>query len=163
MGEAIRITGRDPRRNYRYAVYEHKLVTEDGLSYIRSFIVLKNQYGVIVRFTRLHNYTGAYNNKTVRPLASDANARMHYICMMLNYILIDNYEVYRIDHMFKVTKEMLVAFFTDYAMGTKADGGHRGSESVENCIHSVTLFFAKLSWKYGGYVTMKRNELYREK
>jgi hypothetical protein len=36
MGEAIRITGRDSRKNYRYAVYEHKLVTEDGLSYIRS-------------------------------------------------------------------------------------------------------------------------------
>lgn len=162
MEEAIRIAGRDSRKNYRYAVYEHKLVTVDGLSYIRSFIVLKNQYGVIVRFTRLHNYTGAYNNRTARPLASDANARMHYICMMLNYILIDNYGTYRIDHVFKVTKEMLVAFFTDYAMGTKVDGGHRGSESVENCIHSVTLFFAKLIWKYGGYVTMKRDELYRE-
>ena len=83
MGEIIRIDKRDERKQYRYAVYEHKLVTEDGLSYIRSFIVLKNRYGVIVRFTRLHNFTGAYSNRTARPLASDANARMHYICMML--------------------------------------------------------------------------------
>ena len=106
------------------------------MSYIRSFIVLKDQYGVIVRFPRLHNYTGAYSGSTARPRASDANARMHYICMMLNYILIENYAVYKIDHVFKVTKEMLSAFFTDYALGPKADGGHRGSESVENCVHS---------------------------
>lgn len=162
MGEVIHMRQRDGRKQYRYAVYEHKLVTKDGLSYIRSFIVLKNQYGVIVRFTRLHNYTGAYATRTVRQLASDANARMHYICMMMNYILIDNYEVYKVDHVFKITKEMLIAFFTDYAMGKKADGGHRGSESVENCILSVTLFFSKLAWKYGGYVTLKKNELYRE-
>ena len=162
MGKIIRIDKKDERKQYRYAVYEHKLVSEDGLSYIRSFIVLKNRYGVIVRFTRLHSFTGAYSNRTARPLASDANARMHYICMMLNYILIDNYEIYRIDHVFKVTKPMLEAFFTDYAIGTKADGGHRGSESVENCVHSVALFFSKLIWKYGGYVTLKRKELYRE-
>ena len=107
MEKIIRFSGNNPRKEYRFAVYEHKMVTADGLSFIRSFIVLKNQYGVIVRFTRLHNYTGAYSNKTVRPLASDANARMHYICMMLNYVLIDNYEVYRIDHVFQITKEML--------------------------------------------------------
>lgn len=153
---------KNPRRNYRYAVYEHKLVTKDGLSYIRSFIVLKNQYGVIVRFTRLHNYTGAYSGRTIRPLASDANARMHYICMMLNYILIDNYEVFKIDHVFKITKDMLISFFTDYAMGNKVNGGHRSSESIENCIHFVTLFFSKLIYKHGWYVSMKKNELYRE-
>lgn len=162
MGEVIPFDGGNPRKNYRFAVYEHKLVTADGLSYIRSFIVLKNQFGVIVRFTRLHNYTGVYSNSAVRPLASDANARMHYICMMLNYILIENYAVYKIDHVFKVTKEMLSAFFTDYALSPKVDGGHRGSESVENCVRSVTLFFSKLIWKYGEHVTMKRKELYRE-
>lgn len=150
------------RRNYRYAVYEHKLVTTDGLSYVRSLIVLKNQYGVIVRFTKLHKYAGAYDNKTILPLASDANARMHYICMMLNYVLIDNYEIYRIDHVFNVTKAMLIDFFTDYAINLKSNGGYRSGASVEKCIDSITFFFARLIWKYGGYVTLKRNELYRE-
>ncbi|MBR2562250.1 MAG: site-specific integrase [Clostridia bacterium] len=162
MGDVIQFNASNIRKDYRFAVYEHKLVTKDGLSFIRSFIVLKNRYGVIVRFTRLHNYTGAYSGRTARPLASDANARMHYICMMMNYTLIDNYELYRADHVFNITKEMLVSFFTDYALGTKADGGYRGSESVENCIHSVTLFFSKLIWKFGGHVAMKRAELYKE-
>ena len=40
MGKINRIDKKDERKQYRYAVYEHKLVSEDGLSYIRSFIVL---------------------------------------------------------------------------------------------------------------------------
>ena len=48
MGEIIRMDKKSERKQYRYAVYEHKLVTEDGLSYIRSFIVLKNRYGMII-------------------------------------------------------------------------------------------------------------------
>lgn len=42
------------RKNYRYSVYEYRLVTMDGLSYTRPFIVVKNRYDVIVRFTRIH-------------------------------------------------------------------------------------------------------------
>lgn len=42
------------RTRYRYAVYERKLVREGVLQYSRSFIVPKNQYGVIVHFTELH-------------------------------------------------------------------------------------------------------------
>ena len=114
MREIVPITESDWRKDYRFAVYEHRLVTGDGLSYTRSFIVIKNRYDVIVRFTRLHNFAGAYENRIYRPLASDANARMHYITMMLNHILIDHHEIYRIDHVFKVTKEMLTCFFMDY-------------------------------------------------
>ena len=163
MGEIIPMRETGWRKNYRYAVYEHKLITEDGLLYTRSFIVIRNQYDVIVRFTRLHNYTGAYNGKVYRPLTSDANARMHYICMMLNYVLIENHDIYGIDHVFKVTKEMLTAFFMDYALSEKAGGGHRGKQSIENCVHSVALFFRRLSYKYGGYVTLRKKDLYVEK
>lgn len=163
MGKIIALEGGNYRHDYRYAVYEHRLITDDGLTYIRSFIVVKNKYDVIVRLTRLHNFTGAYDNRVFRPLASDANARMHYICMMLNYVLIDNYDVYHIDHVFKITKEMLNSFFRDYAFGKKADGGYRGSESIENCVTSVTTFFRKLIYKYGGFVTLKKNDLFIEK
>lgn len=117
MGTVIPITEEKSwRSEYRYAVYEHMLVASDGLAYSRSFIVVKNKYGVIVRFTRLHNFTGAYDGKVFRPIASDAKARMHYICRMLNYILVSHYGIYRIDHVFSVTKDMLASFFMDYAM-----------------------------------------------
>lgn len=162
MREIVPITESDWRKDYRFAVYEHRLVTGDGLSYTRSFIVIKNRYDVIVRFTRLHNFAGAYENRVYRPLASDANARMHYITMMLNHILIDHHEIYRIDHVFNVTKEMLTCFFMDYALTEKHGGGYRGSQSIEKCVYSVALFFRKLIYKYGGYVILKKDELYRE-
>lgn len=163
MGKIIELGSVPSRCDYRYAVYEHKLITDDGMAYVRSFIVIKNQYDVIIRFTRLHNFTGAYDSKVFRPLASDANARMHYICRMLNYILIDHYEVYHIDHVFKVTKEMLTSFFMDYALEKKPNGKYKGSESIENCVHYVTAFFGKLIYQYGGYVTLKKKDLFTEK
>lgn len=163
MGAVIPIAGRSTwRREYRYAVYEHRIVSPDGMAYSRSFIVIKNSYGVIVRFTRLHNFSGVYENRVFRPLASDAKARLHYICMMLNYILIDHYDNFKIDHVFQVTKDALICFFMDYALGKKQDGGFRGSQSIEKCVSAVVLFFRKLSYKYGGYVVLKKDDLYVE-
>lgn len=162
MDNVVPITAQSWRKEYRYAVYEHKLVTEDGLAYGRSFIVIKNKYGVIVRFTRLHMFSGAYENKVFRPLASDANAKLHYICMMLNYILLDHYDLYRVNHVFRITKEMLTCFFMDYALTQKQGGGYRSGASIEKCVSSVVLFFRKLIFKYGGHVAMKKDELYKE-
>ena len=163
MGNVIPMTDIETeRKDYRYAVYEHKLVGPDEIVYSRSFIVIKNKYDVIIRFTRLHNFVGAYENKVFRPLTSDVKAKMHYICMMLNYVLIDHYDVYKVDHVFKVTKEILTCFFMDYALEKKADGGYRGSQSIEKCVYAVTLFFKKLTHKHGGYLTLKKEELYVE-
>ena len=161
MGEIIPIgTAEDWKRGYRYSVYEHRLVTSDGLAYTRSFIVLKNKYRAIVRFTKFHRFSGAHNGKIFRQQSSDVKQRLYYICMMLNYVLIDHYEIYRIDHIFEVTKDMLTAFFMDYAHEKKVNGKYRGSDSIERCVYAVVLFFSKLICKYGGYMTLKRDELY---
>lgn len=150
------------RQSYRYAVYEHKLLTSDGIQYSRSFIVIKNSYGVIIHFTKLHNFAGIYENKVFRPLTSDAKAKLYYICSMLNYILIEKYGTFRFDHVFEVTKESLECFFRDYALGKKADGGFRGSQSIEKCVIAVTVFFRKLRYKYGGHVKLTKEVLYAE-
>ena len=42
--------------NQRYAVYSVRNTLEDGLTYTRSFIVIRNGYGVIVRFTHFQEY-----------------------------------------------------------------------------------------------------------
>lgn len=153
----------DDRAAYRFAVYEHRLVTVEGLAYSRSFIALKNRYGVFVRFTRFHAFSGAYESKVYRPLASDAKMRLYYICKALNYVLIDHYSVYRVDHVFKVTKDMLAAFFMDYALEKMANGLHRSEESIEKCVSAVTLFFYKLGCRYGGRTAIDRSELYKSK
>jgi len=151
------------RDNYHYGLYNHKLITEDGLSYTRPFIVIRNDYGVIVRFTNLHNYACIYENKVYVPITSDAEAKLHYICMMLNYVLIKHYDRFQINHVFKVSREALECFFRDYATEKQANGKYRSEQSIEKCVYAVASFFRKLRWKFGNHVLLKNEDLFTEK
>lgn len=146
----------------RYAVYSYDAATSEGLAYTRSFIVVKNQYDVIIRFTRFQDFAGVYERGTVFPISSDPKKKLHSICMMLNYVLIDHGADYGVRHVFGITKPMLTDFFENYAVTEKEDGSHRQKETVERCISSVTRFMAGLCRKYGGYMSITRDELYRE-
>ena len=154
---------RNRKTRYRYSVFEHTLVFDETRVYPRSFIVLKNQYNVIVHFTCFHNYVDAYEKGVCIPLASDAKAKMRYICAMLNYILIDHYEEFGAGHIFSVTKDMLITFFQDYALAKQPDGGFRGRQSIEKCVSTVTSFFRKLYRKFGGYMSVSMSDLYTER
>lgn len=153
----------DWRKEYRYTVYTHKLVGPDGILYARYFIVVKNSFGVIVRFTRLHRYIGIYEGQVVHPLTEDTRNKARYICMMLNYVLLDHYGIYHVDHVFKITYEMLLAFFMDYALSEKKEGGYRGSQSVNKCVSAVTLFMEKLRRAYGSHMVLKHKDLYTDR
>ena len=151
------------RTRYRYAVYERKLVREGVLQYSRSFIVLKNQYGVIVHFTELHKYVVTYGDAVYRPLASDAREKLLYVCAMLNYVLVDHYESTGAAHVFQIKKDMLEAYFRDFALKMLPNGTYRGRQSIEKCVSSVTLFFRKLCREYSEYMAITIDHLYREK
>jgi len=150
------------REWYRYGVYEHRMIFDNKNVYSRSFIVLKNQYGIIVHFTCFHNYVDAYERGVCVPLASDAKSKMYYICKMLNYILIDNYETFGIEHIFNITKEMLNTFFQDYALEKQSDDSYKSRQSIEKCIRVVSCFFRKLCRKYDGYMKISCDDLYEE-
>ena len=150
------------REEYRYGLYSHRLIAVNGEVYTRYFIVVKNRYGLIARFTRLHNYVGAYDGKVFAPLVSDAEAKLRYVCVMLNYVLIDQYDRFRVNHVFKIGREALECFFRDYAQGTLKDGSHRGQQSIEKCVQAVTMFYRKLRRKFGGYVLLREADLVAE-
>lgn len=150
------------RKEYRYGLYAHRLLASSGEVYTRHFIVIKNRFGLIVRFTRLHNFVGVYEGKVFAPLTSDAEAKLRYVCMMLNYVLIEHYSKFGIDHVFNISRDALECFFRDYAQEPMLDGRYRGKQSIEKCVHAVTLFFRKLRRKYGGYVHLREAELVRE-
>lgn len=150
------------RESYHYGLYNHRLITKDGLTYIRSFIVIRNNFGIIVRFTNLHNYACIYENKVFIPITSDAEARLHYICMMLNYVLIKHYDKFCIDHVFNVNREALECFFRDYALEKQPNGKYRGEQSIERCVYAVVAFFRKLRWKFGSSVVLKNEDLFTE-
>ena len=165
VGEVISLLKpeEDWRLKYHYGLYGHKLIAGGGEVYTRYFIVVKNRFGIIARFTNMHNYAGTYENKVFVPITSDAEAKLHYICMMLNYVLIDNYGRFNIDHVFKVTRDALECFFRDYAAAQMSNGKHRGEQSVEKCVYAVTAFFWKLRLKFGGYIQLTKEDLYTEK
>jgi integrase len=160
MGQIIELHSQANRRTeYRYGLYAHRLIANNGEVYTRHFIVVKNRFGAIVHFTRLHNFVGVYDSKIFSPVVSDAENKMRYVCMMMNYVLIDRYGKFRIDHVFKISKEALDCFFRDYAQDTMPNGSYRGKQSVEKCVHAVTMFFRKLRRKFGASVLVKDSDL----
>lgn len=166
MGKVIALYGQTAnkmRERYRYAVYERRLVHDGTIAYSRSFIVLKNQYGVIVHFTCFHKYMVTFGNTVYRPLASDTREKLLYVCDMLNYVLIDHYENTNAAHVFQINRDMLEAFFRDYALEAMPGGTHRSRQSIEKCVSSVTMFFRKLCREYGEYMAISIEQLYTEK
>ena len=154
--------GPPEERQMRYAVYSYEAQTPDGIAYTRSFIVIKNGFDVIVKFTRFHEYAGVYDRRTFLPISADPKKKLSYICMMLNYVLVEMGEAYNIKHVFDITKDMLTDFFEDYALSPKDDGSHRSKDTVERCISAVTGFMYALRKRFGNYVVLTGQMLYRE-
>ncbi len=165
MGDIVSLVKQEnsSRNNYRYGLYGHKLIAANGEVYTRHFIVVKNNFGVIVRFTNLHNYAGIYEGKIFVPITSDAESKLRYICMMLNYILIRHYGDFHIDHIFKISREALERFFRDYAAERLPNGSFRGAQSVEKCVYAVIMFFRKLRRKFGDHVLLREADLVSKK
>ena len=165
MGSAFCITPAQEqwRGDYHYGLYNYRLIAANGEVYTRPFIVVKNNIGVVVHFTNLHNYAGVFDGKVFVPVKSDAEAKLHYICMMLNYVLIDRFNEFRVDHVFKVSLAALKQFFRDYASCQLPNGEFRGKQSVEKCVYSVSAFFRNLCRKFGGYMVLNDSDLMTER
>jgi len=145
---------------YRYGVYKHRITAPDGSVCLRSFIVIRNQYGVIVRFTNLHNFAGIYTGKIVVPISADAEKKLYYICKALNHILIENRAEFGIDAVFDITVDALEKFFRDYAEKAMPNGRFRGAQSIGKCVSALTGFFVKLRKKYGDRVALTEQDLF---
>jgi integrase len=151
------------RETYRYGVYRHRLVAPDGSAYTRPFIVIRNKYNVIARFTNLHNYVGIFGGKVFLPLASDAEKRLYYACKMLNYVLIERHAEFGVDGVLQVSRAALESFFRDYALEAKPDGGFRGEQSIEKCVGAVVALFRNLRRKFGEQMALTDADLVAEK
>ena len=151
-----------PEQTLRYAVYSVRNTMKDGLIYTRSFIVVKNGYNVITRFTRFQEYAGIYVHGTYKPITATPETKLHFICHFLNYALVDHGSEFGLRHVFGVTKPMLEQFFSHYALEKQPDGSYRCQESVERCISTVTDFMSRLCSRFDGYMELSKSELYEE-
>jgi hypothetical protein len=82
---------------------------------------------------------------------------------MLNYILIDQYEKFGIDHIFFVDWESVNSFLCSYATEPSANGRFRSRATIERCVNNVADFIRRLKYKYDGYVQMSPDELFEKK
>lgn len=146
----------------RYHVYSYHGATPDGIAYTRSFIVLKDGDGIIRRFTHLQDYACIYEKENYLPISANPEAKLYYICAMLNYILIDHGKENGIRHVFGITAGMMETFFAEYTLQPKEDGSHKGKDTAERCIGACTGFMGKLSKSYGGFMKVKWEDLYQE-
>jgi integrase len=145
---------------YHYGVYKHRITVTDGSVCIRPFIVVRNQYGVVVHFTNLHNFAEIYAGKTVIPISADAEKKLYYICKALNYILIESRAKFGMDSVFGITPEALAHFFRDYAESPMPNGKFRSAQSIGKCASALAGFFMKLRRKYSDQVTLTEQDLY---
>jgi len=91
------------------------------------------------------------------------NRWRHYICLMLNYILVDNYGSFKADHIFDITKVHIDEFIQKYAITKLSNGKYRSKQSVEKCTDAVIKFFVNLIKKYDGYMLLIHRDLLIEK
>lgn len=156
------ITSTQPEQALRYAVYSVQNRMDDGLVFTRSFIVVKNGYNVITRFTRFQEFAGIYTDGTYNPITSNPESKLYFICGFLNYVLVDRGREFGIRHVFDITKRMMECYFSHYALEKQENGSYRGKESVERCVLVVTDFMRRLSVRYGSYMKVSKSELYDE-
>ena len=145
---------------YRYGVYKHHITAPDGSVCIRPFIVIRNQYSVIVQFTNLHNFAEIYAGKTVVPISANAEKKLYYICKALNYILIERRSAFGISSVFDITVEALAQFFRCYAEAHMPNGKFRSAQSIGKCVSAIVGFIMKLRRKYGDRVALKEKDLF---
>lgn len=105
-------------KSLKFGLYSEKLIREDRTITNKWFIVLKDrETGIPLEFTpytRLLRYTDV----TIDLRRSETiEAWGKFVCMFLNYVLIDSYELFRISDIKEVTIDIGNKFLQDYADG----------------------------------------------
>lgn len=127
------------KNSYHFAVYHHKLVIGTDRLINRNFIVLKDSYGDIACFTKLHKHIHSKRKNGAKSISDDGNNRFVFVSQFLNYVLINNYEKYRIDRICDLTFAAVQDFF--HAYGTLDENGHgRSKITVDKCADAVMDF-----------------------
>ncbi len=150
------------RAEYKYGLYFHKQTALDGSIYTKPLIVLRNIYGDVVRFTRLHQFADSSAAKTFVSITSTGKERLYHVCSMLNYIIIEQYKQFEIDSILEIDKDTLNSFFQSYAAEPDSSGSTRAQVTVEKCISNNIEFFRKLKQHYGTKLKINTDDLYTE-
>ena len=132
---------------FRFGVYNHKIETEDENIIKRNLIVVRDEYGNIVRWTNFHKY--ARNpRKPLRSLYADSRVRSNHICSLLNFVFFEKQYVTRLQDL---KADMVIEFIQNYGMCRLENDTretHRSEETVNKCITHICDFIELLKQDY---------------
>lgn len=149
-------------KNYRFAVYKHNLVLKDRWLISRQFIVLKDSNGIIIAFTRLHNYIKSNKKSISKLISDDGNNRFNFVVSFLNYVFIENYSEYKIETLTDITIEMIRDYFTNYGLTNKNELHDRTKQTVERCATVITDFLIEYITKNCNVCKLKISDFTKE-
>ena len=162
MSDILLLPTKPKKTPYHFAVYE--LLVEDKAKNVgvHRLIVIKNQYGVVVRFTGLEAYSHPFTGRKT-PIRTRSKQELGYICDALNYIFFNKKSVNKVASTARVTLEIIIDYFENYRTEPMDNGRFRGQQSVDKCVWAVSHFFANVSLAAGTISAIEPTELFIEK
>ena len=145
-----------------YGLYKVTCLAKNGEHVQRYFIVLRDEYGNILQWTRLGNFVGSHRN-LLSPLAKDNAKHYAYVVPMLNHFLCEQDSPHQVESIADITKPMLDEYFTLYAQTiSPVTKTYRSQESITDCIYACTIFLSNLQPKWP-QMKLTQKDLWREK
>lgn len=149
-------------KKLRYSLYKATCLADNGEHVQRYFIVLRDEYGNILQWTRLGNYVGTHRN-LLRPLSKDNAKQFSHVIHMLNYFLCEADSSHHVASIAEITKPMLTEYFTQYAQSVSpVTKTYRSAEAISDGIYACTAFLSNLQ-KDWPEMHLTQQDLWREK
>lgn len=138
-------------KKYKFGLYALKMVYEDGTLKHHLFIALKHRntnvvleltpYSKFLRYTRRNKSIDFRRFETLR-------VRGVFICLFLNYVLIDKYTEFGLTNLKDITIEHGNRFLQDYVNG-EITKGRKNRKTIKKIIIEIAKFYSWIQIVYG--------------
>lgn len=138
----------DKLKKLKFGLHKYTFVSGAGLKKDYWFIAIKDRETNVTleltSFTKFLRYTirsiDSRESETIR-------TKGVFICMFLNYLLIDNYEEYKLDNIADITIDHGNKFLKAYADGI-VGGKSKTLKTIEDAVLKLTIFYSDLQSIY---------------
>ncbi|EMY4798077.1 site-specific integrase [Bacillus pacificus] len=130
-------------QQFKFGVASHKMVYKDGVLKEFLFIVLKHRdSNTILEVTPYSKYLRYNRNRSLDSRrASTVLKKARYICMFLNYLLIDMYSFFKITDIKDIKIEHGTRFLQAYADGEVGSNERKKNETINLVMIEIAKFY----------------------